>query len=123
MMQKAIVITTWVLTGSLALAQTNFQAQDENGDGKISKDEYYGLASDAGVYSDYDADGDGFIEMSEFDEAGWDYDYDAWDTDDDSYLDTGEFYDGYFAEFDEDESGHWDNGEWDDAGEGGLFDF
>lgn len=122
MLYRSIVTMALLLTGSLAIGQTTFQAQDENGDGKISKDEYYGLASDMGIYADHDANDDGLIETNEFDEIGWDYDYDAWDLNEDSYLDSGEFYDGYFGEFDEDENGHWDNGEWDDAGDGGLFD-
>ncbi|HET6628882.1 MAG TPA: hypothetical protein VFG91_03815 [Woeseiaceae bacterium] len=114
-----------LLAGTLAFADVTFESfetADTNNDGEISKDEFYGLVSDAGIYADWDWDSDGFIDEDEFEEIGLGDDFDDWDLDDDSYLDSDEFYDGYFTYFDEDEDGHWDNLDWDDAGEAGLFD-
>ena len=125
-MRKWAVLTTSVMfAAGAALADQTFESfdtADTNGDGEISKDEFYGLVSDAGIYADWDADSDGFIEEEEFNEIGLDDDFDTWDADENSYLDTNEFYEGYFTAFDEDENGHWNNYEWDDAGDGGLFD-
>ncbi|MDF0752426.1 hypothetical protein NLU14_19530 [Marinobacter sp. 71-i] len=106
----------------MSLAGTSFTFQDANDDGKISKDEYYSTLSDAGVYSDWDLDNDGFINETEFDEVGFDYDFATWDVDDNNYLDAGEIYDSYYDTYDDDESGHWNVGEWDDAGDEGYFD-
>lgn len=115
-----------LLAGGIASADQEFESfetADSNDDGSISKDEFYGLVSDAGIYADWDYDADGFIEANEFDEIGLDdEDFSTWDVDNDTYLNTNEFYDGYFTTFDEDENGHWDGYEWDDAGDGGLFD-
>ena len=122
---RAFLATSIILAGGAALADKSFESfdtADTNNDGEISKDEFYGLVSDAGIYADWDADSDGFIEEEEFNELGLDDDFDSWDADENSYLDTNEFYDGYFTAFDEDEDGHWNNYEWDDAGDGGLFD-
>jgi len=110
------------LASTMAFAASNFEAQDANGDGNISKDEFFGSVSDVGTYSDWDSDSDGLLTEDEFNEVGWDYDFVTWDVDGNSYLDGGEVYDGYFNTYDEDENGHWDDGEWDDAGDGGLFD-
>ena len=60
------------LLGSPALAQTTFESLDTNSDGSISKDEYYGLVSDAGIYPDLDSDSDGLIEENEFEGIGLD---------------------------------------------------
>ncbi|MGX0876852.1 hypothetical protein ACSSV4_001534 [Roseovarius sp. MBR-154] len=104
-----------------ALAQS-FVSYDENSDGKITKDEFYGSVADAGIYADWDTNDDGLLDEEEFGALDTDWDYDTWDADANSYVDAGEFYDGYYSSYDVDESGHWDNGEWDDAGEEGLFD-
>lgn len=111
------------LFSASAFAQTTFESLDENGNGSISKDEYYGLVSDAGIYPDLDADSDGLIEQNEFEGIGLDDDYASWDLDENHYLDSGEFYDGYFGYYDANEDAHWDGNEWDDAGEAGLLDF
>lgn len=65
----------------MAFAASNFEAQDANSDGNISKDEFFGSVSDVGIYSD------------------WDYDFVTWDVDGNSYLDGGEVYDGYFSAY------------------------
>ena len=120
-----IFATTVLFTGAIASADETFESfetADTDDNGSISKDEFYGLVSDAGIYSDWDYDADGFIEEDEYNEIGLDEDFGAWDVNDDTYLDTDEFYDGYFTTFDEDEDGHWDDLEWDDAGDAGLFD-
>lgn len=127
-MQKHIATTgcvALVLFGATVLAQTSFDRVDTDGDGSITKDEYYGMVSDAGIYPDHDRDDDGFVDEDEFNENGLNdhADFDTWDLDNDRFLTSGEFYDGAFANYDVDENGHWDGDEWDDAGEAGLFDF
>lgn len=111
---------------ALAFASTSafaaFSDQDANGNGQLSKDEFYGTMADQGKYSDWDLNGDGLIDEDEFNELGYDWDYDTWDANDDGYLDSGEFYDGLYTTYDEDENGHWDDGEWDDAGDAGILD-
>ena len=68
-------------------------------------------------------DDDGLIEITEFGQTDFDSTwYGDWDLNDDDFVDSGEFYDGFFGAYDADEDGHWDNAEWDDAGEVGLFD-
>lgn len=110
--------------GSAMVASAlDFGVVDANADGNVTTDEFYGAASDAGLYADWDTDSDGLIEENEFSEIGGDWDYDTWDANSDGYLDSGEFYDGYYGNYDSDEDGHWDNGEWDDAGEEGFFDW
>lgn len=125
-MRKWVIFATSILfAGGIASADQTFESfdtADTDDNGSISKDEFYGLVSDAGIYSDWDYDADGFIEEDEYNEIGLDEDFGAWDVNDDTYLDTDEFYDGYFTAFDEDENGHWDSLEWDDAGDAGLFD-
>jgi hypothetical protein len=111
------------LLGSPALAQTTFESLDTNSDGSISKDEYYGLVSDAGIYPDLDSDSDGLIEENEFEGIGLDDDYASWDLNRDDYVDSREFYDGYFGYYDANEDAHWDGDEWDDADEAGILDF
>lgn len=110
------------LASTMALAASGSSVQDANSDGNISKDEFFGSMSDVGVYSDWDSDNDGLLTEDEFNELDWDYDFATWDADSNTYLDAGEFYDGYYNSYDEDENGHWDENEWDDAGDGGLFD-
>lgn len=122
---KMIALAAAIAFSGSAMAATtlDFDTVDANGDGNLTLDEFYGSASDAGLYSDWDLDNDGLIEENEFDEFGADWDYDTWDASGDGYLDSGEFYDGYYATFDANEDGHWDGLEWDDAGESGIFDW
>ena len=120
-MRKDLILGV-VLAAMAGPASAAFSDQDTNDDGQISKDEYYGMVSDAGLYTDWDTDGDGLLDAEEFSDIGVDAEYDAWDENDDGYVDSGEYYDGVFANFDENEDGHWDNGEWDDAGDAGWFD-
>lgn len=121
-MRKQLILATALLM-SVSPAMASFATMDDNGDDKISKDEYYGSITDAGTYSDWDLNSDGLIDEDEFGELGYDWDYDTWDADTNGYVDSGEFYDGYYATYDANEDGHWQNGEWDDAGEAGLFDW
>jgi len=100
----------------------SFNGHDSNGDGKLTRDEFYGSVSDIGIYSDWDTSGDGLIDENEWTTIGWDYGYNTWDLNRDGWLNSGEFYDGTYNTFDANEDGHWDNGEWDDAGDAGLFD-
>lgn len=65
---------------------------------------------------------DDLIIEDEFNEIGWDYDFAAWDVDNNGYLDAGEVYDSYYSVYDEDEDGHWNLGEWDDADDEGWLD-
>lgn len=122
-MQKKLITLamSFALLSGSALAAT-FSTYDENGDSQISRDEFYGSVSDAGIYSDFDTSGDGLIDETELSDTGDTWDYDTWDENSDGYVDSGEFYDGYHANYDSNEDGHWDDGEWDDAGEAGLFD-
>ncbi|TPW29322.1 penta-EF hand family protein [Pararhizobium mangrovi] len=124
-MKKALIIavaTTLALGATPSLAKS-FSAQDADGNGQISRDEFYSSAADNGTFSDWDTTNDGLIDENEFGALDRDWSFADWDTDGNDYLDSGEFYDGYYASYDANEDGHWDNGEWDDAGENGLFDF
>lgn len=116
-----ILAAGFALAGSVALAD-DLVDYDADADGALSADEYYGYVSDVGIYSDWDADKDGFIEDDEFGLLGLDDDWTDWDVDRNDYLDSGEMYDGLFSAYDENEDGHWDGGEWDDAGAAGVFD-
>lgn len=105
-----------------AAADFTYSDWDDNGDGIFTTDEFYGSAADWGIYPDYDLDNDGLFNEAEYNEFGWDYDYDTWDANNDGYLHSGEYYDGVYTTFDANEDGHWDEGEWDDANEAGIFD-
>ena len=68
MLMRNMILGAGIFLGaSFALAQTGFEGMDEDGDGSISKDEYYGYIGDAGLYADWDQDSDGFIDESEYD--------------------------------------------------------
>ncbi|MGB7755899.1 MAG: hypothetical protein WBL23_07525 [Salinisphaera sp.] len=109
--------------GGTASAATDLSDWDHNSDGYVSTDEFYGTVGDNGYYADWDTDGNGLLDQDEFNNLGVDdVGFDDWDTDDDGYLDSGEVYDGYYSYYDANEDGHWNNGEWDDAGEDGFFD-
>lgn len=114
-----------LLASGLALG-ADFNEVDADSSGEVSTSEFYGYAGDAGLYDDFDMNDDDFIDESEFGEfgdAGFDGDFDTWDTNDDNYLDSNEFYAGTFDYYDDDESGHWNETEWDDVGEAGILDF
>lgn len=123
MHNRWVLATAVSLAASFALAETSFESLDADSDGSVSKDEYYGLVSDAGVFADWDADSDGLIDENEFEGIGLDDDYASWDMDGNDYVDSGEFYDSYFGYYDRDEDSHWNGTEWDDAGETGVFDY
>lgn len=110
------------LASSMSMAAANFTFQDANDDGKISKDEYYNTLSDSGIYADWDLNDDGLLDVGEFEDVGFDYEFSEWDVDNNDYLDAGELYDSYYDTYDDNENGHWDAGEWDDAGDEGFFD-
>lgn len=122
MKKASIIAIVMALASSPAFAAT-FASQDTNGDGEISRDEFYGSVADAGIYADLDTNNDGLLDENEFGALGYDWDYDAWDTNEYGFVDSGEFYDGLYASYDANEDGHWDGDDWDDAGEAGLFDW
>jgi len=96
---------------------------DENCDGKISKDTFYSTLSDAGTFSDFDLDRNSHLVKSEFRETDHDYGLlNVWDFQKDDRLDESEYSDGLFSNYDGNEDGHWDNNEWDAAGEAGFWD-
>lgn len=120
-MRKEVMLG-FVLALSSTAAFASFSGQDVNGDGQLSKDEFYGTVADAGTYSDWDLNDDGLLDEDEIAELDVDWDYDTWDANADGFLDSGEVYDGIYTTYDANEDGHWDQGEWDDAGEDGFFD-
>jgi hypothetical protein len=120
MNKKLLLGITLALSSTVAFA-ASFENHDNNGDGKLTPDEFYGSVSDMGTYSDWDTSGDGLIDENEWTTLGWDYDYNTWDANSDGWLNSGEFYDGSYWSYDENEDGYWDNGEWDNAGKAGLY--
>jgi Ca2+-binding EF-hand superfamily protein len=115
----AIVLS---LASGSAFAQTAFELHDNNDDGVLSKDEFYGIAQDAGIFADYDANRDRRLDEDEFGAVGVGTEIETWDLDDDSYLDEDEFYEGTYDLYDSDGDGYLDSGEWDDVGDAGWFD-
>lgn len=115
-------------TGALALGATafgqtrQFDDFDENSDERITLDEWHGGTADIGIFADRDLNDDRRLDEDEFHALGFDDDFDEWDANDDYYLDNDEYYDGAFDFFDDDENGHWDGDEWDDAGDRGFWD-
>ncbi|HET6632286.1 MAG TPA: hypothetical protein VFG73_06205 [Rhodanobacteraceae bacterium] len=100
-----------------------FASYDDNGDGKITKDEFYGSIADDGIYADWDANHDGLIEQSEWDnDFDWDFTFVTWDVDGDGYVGSGEFYDSLFNSYDINDDGFWENGEWHEYYDAGLYD-
>lgn len=104
----------------------SFDQLDANGNGKISRDEFHGTMSDMGVFANFDANNDGRLSENEWNDIGWEYDYEAWDVNHDGYVGADEFYDGWYAAYDENGDGVWDESEYgvfyDDADEWGIFD-
>lgn len=118
-----IVVATSLLSASVYANEVSFDDMDTNGDGKVTKDEFHGSMADAGTYSNYDTDGDGYLSEDEFSETNFDdASYGDWDANSDGLLDDNEYYDGSFNYYDENEDGHWQSGEWDDAGDDGFWD-
>jgi hypothetical protein len=108
-------------------AQTtkDFSFRDDNNDGIVTRDEFNRRVGDVGVFGKWDADRSGMIDEREFNEIGFDEgfgDFDTWDVDDNRYLNETELNDGIYKGFDENENGHWDGNEWDDAGDAGFWD-
>jgi hypothetical protein len=100
---------------------------DLDGDGSITQAEFDAYVTENGLYADFDVNDDDFIDEDEFGAIDFDFGDDAkaygdWDMDADSRLSNVEFRSGLFKSFDDDENGHWDGDEWDDAGDAGLFD-
>lgn len=118
-----LVIAASLVSSSAYAMDSKFSDMDSNDDGKVTKDEFHGTVSDAGIYPAVDLDGDGYLTTTEYAETGFDDGlYDDWDVNNDDQLDENEYYDGTFSYYDENEDGHWNNGEWDDAGENGFWD-
>tara|TARA_B100001079_G_scaffold261356_1_gene262417 strand:+ start:673 stop:1044 length:372 start_codon:yes stop_codon:yes gene_type:complete len=115
-----------VLTGMLALSATtvfaaSFDQLDNNGDNTITKDEYFGSISDWGTYSDWDVNGDGLIDESEFDDGPFDGTYTYYDYNNDGYLDSYELYDGVYTSYDANDDGIWNDNEWNMFNEAGFL--
>ncbi len=118
-LKHAIFTAILVFTGSQAFAGT-FDTVDADNNGQLSKSELRSHMDSN--YSNWDQDENGKLDESEFGEIGIHDDFNSWDADHDNYLDNGEIGDGVFSRFDDDENGHWDGDEWDDAGDAGLWD-
>lgn len=118
-----LTIAASLVSASLFAGDVTFDTMDANQDGNVTNDEFRDNISDAGVYADFDLDKDGYLTKDEFQQTGFDDElYDGWDVNKDDRLDDNEFSDGAFFNYDEDEDGHWNNGEWDDAGDAGFWD-
>lgn len=107
------------------MSTTTMSSMDADGNLEVWDDEYYTYWDDAGMFSSWDTNGNGFIDEDEygvFDFAN-DPGYTVLDVDSNGYLDSGEFYDGVWTMHDRDENGFWDDDEWYDFAESGLFDF
>lgn len=122
MFQRISLATALLFVSGMTFAAGTFDANDANKDGMLSDDEYYGYLSDVDLYAEQDTDRDGLLSEDEFGVNGFDVDFETWDGDGDGYLSDSEFYEGTFNYFDEDENGHWDGNEWDDAGDAGWLD-
>ncbi len=125
--KTSLALGVMLALGSGSALAATFDTADSNGNGKISKDEYYGYVGDIGVYGDWDLNDDGLLSDDEWAEVDYDFDYDydslsAWDDDDDGLLDDNEVYEGTFADFDLDDDDYLDADEWDDAGDSGWLD-
>ena len=104
---------------------TPFAELDANTDNRVTREEFQAYARDRRVFERWDENSDGMYGQDEFDAIGFDDevgDYEAWDTDGNGSLGADEFWGSVFGAFDDNEDGHWDAGEWDDAGDSGLFD-
>lgn len=112
-MRKGIFAACIMLACSTAWAA--FDDWDSNGNDELSESEFLSGVDDAGLYGRIDEDDDGFVDESEFEDAGIEGEWDEWDANDDGYVDSKEFYEGTFSAFDEDDDDTWDDDEWDTA--------
>lgn len=122
MFTKTALAIVLSLPGTAAMAEAGFGKYDTNNDGVFTENEFNSYVDDAGLFSNWDADNDGFIEENEFNEVGLEGGYSTFDGNGDSLVDSTELYEGAYDSFDENENGHWEAGEWDDAREAGFFD-
>lgn len=123
-MMNRITLTGAALAvlGTVAWAGGDLKGMDEDGDGRISRNEYESHVSEINVLESRDTNTDGIIDESEYDVIGFDADFDAWDVNEDSYLDRDEFRDGIFSTYDANNDGYWESDEFDDVNEAGIFD-
>lgn len=124
------------LMAAPAAAQQAFGDWDANADASIDTEEWNTGWANQGLTGDIDADGDGSIARTEFEEAIGDETafnerfgetaFDDWDANDDDMLTDEEFGAGVYGAYDADASGTLDEEEFatygDDMGEDGLFD-
>lgn len=99
-----------------------FEAYDTDSSGAVEKSEFLGAIAGISTFRQWDEDGDGKLSEDEFRDVGLDGEFRDWDTDSDTYLDDDEFNLGTFETFDEDGSGNWQAGEWNNADDAGLLD-
>lgn len=121
---KRVTLTGAALAvmGTVAWAGGDFNGMDADGDSRVSRDEYDTYVSEVNVLEGRDTNSDGIIDESEYDVIGFESDFDTWDLNGDSYLETDEFQDGIFSHYDANDDGYWENDEFDDADEAGIFD-
>lgn len=122
--RKAYVVALLIWgSGPATLAQSEFEKNDANKDGKISRHEFYSNVEDFGANQYRDKDRDNRLDRFEFDEIGSHAKFENWDSNGDSFLNTNEFYDGVYGHFDVDRNGYLDDTEWDGAGHALWFNF
>ena len=106
-------------------AAAPFADLDANADDRVTQEEFRGYAQEQGFFERWDEDRDGLIGQDEFDGIGFDQEvgeFEAWDEDGNGSLSNDEFWGSFFGAFDDNEDGHWDGDEWDDAGDAGFWD-
>lgn len=106
-------------------AAAPFEELDVNDDDRVTQDEFRAYAQQQGVFQRWDEDRNGSINEAEFRRIGIDSetgDFETWDEDGNGSLSVEEFFGSVFGAWDDNEDGHWDGGDWDDAGDSGLFD-
>ena len=102
-----------------------FSELDANADERVTREEFQAYAREHGAFERWDADRNGSFGQDEFDAIGFDQEvgeFDTWDEDSNGSLGSDEFFGSFFGAFDDNEDGHWDGDEWDDAGDSGLWD-
>lgn len=99
----ALIATLLAFTGGSAVAQEDceFTSEfDDSGDCMISEDEFYEYYETSGLFGEWDANDDGWIDSEEFGDGLYDY----YDDNDDGLIDEGELE----VTDDPDEEGFWD---------------